>query len=101
MTSPVTVLAPALAMQAATESAGVATMAGADGAAAALTCAVLPPSIDDCGVALAAAVNARGAATQAMMAQLMAARAAYAATVGVSGVSYTATDVVTETMLSL
>jgi hypothetical protein len=101
MTGFIGVLAPTLGMQAATETAGVSTMAGVDGAAAAVTCAVLPPSIDDAGVALAAAINARGAATQAMMAQLMATRAMYAATVGVSGISYTATDVVTQTTLAL
>ncbi|KAA0093543.1 PE domain-containing protein [Mycolicibacterium sp. P1-18] len=101
MTGFIGVLAPALGLQAATETAGVGTMAGASGGAAAVTCAVLPPSIDDAGVALAAAMSARGAVTQAMMAQLMATRAMYAATVEVNGLSYTATDVVTQTTLAL
>ena len=101
MTSPVNVSAALLGTSSAVESAGVATMAGADGVAAPLTCAVVPPSLDPAGVALAAALNARGAATQAMMADLMAARSLFAATIGVNGVSYTASDVISQTLLSL
>ena len=101
MTSPVNVSAPLLAMSGATETGGAATMAGADAAVAPVTCAVLPPSLDPAGVALAAALNARGAAVQALMAQLTTNRELFASAISVNGLSYTATDVIAQTLLSL
>jgi len=101
MTTPVNVSAPLLALSGAVEAAGTATMAGADAAVAPVTCAVLPPSMDAAGVALAAALNARGAATQALMAELTANRGLFASTISVNGLSYTATDVISQTLLSL
>ena len=100
MSGLVDVSTPLLAASGATEAAGTAVMAGADAAAAATTCAVMPPSLDAAGVALAAALNARGAAMQALMAELTGNRGLFASAITVSGISYEATDLVSETLLS-
>ncbi|MCC9184353.1 MULTISPECIES: PE domain-containing protein [Mycolicibacterium] len=92
---------PALiAAQAAFESAGTASMGGATAAAAPIV-AVLPPGADGASAALAAAANARGAATQAMMAEFMAVRQMRAGTIAVNGSSYTAVETVSQTLLSI
>ena len=101
MTAFVNVSAPLLAASGATEAASTAMMAGADAAAAGVTCAVMPPSLDAAGVALAAALNARGAMMQALMADLTGNRGLFASAITVSGVSYEATDAISESLLSI
>lgn len=101
MSGIVDVSTPLLAASGAMEAAGTAVMAGADGAAAAVTCTVLPPSLDAAGVALAAALNARGAAMQALMAELTGNRGLFAGAITVSGVSYAATDAISQALLSI
>jgi hypothetical protein len=90
-----------LAASAAAENAGAGSMLAAMGAAAPLTCAVLPPSGDAPGAMAAAGLNARGAATQAMMTELAGMRSLFGDTIGVNGASYAATDAIGSTILSL
>ena len=73
------------------------TMAGAAGPVT----AILPPGAEDASAAAAAAFVARGAETEAVLAQLTAIRAMFAETVGASGVAYTAMDGINEATLAL
>jgi hypothetical protein len=90
-----------LGTSAAAETAGASTMAGAMSGAGPEICSVLPPGADGASVAAAAGFNARGAATEAMMAELVAMRELFATTVGVNGVSYAAVDAVGQSMLTI
>jgi hypothetical protein len=102
MTSPLMLInAPLLAASAAVEEAGTGAMAGTMGGAAGPVTGVLPPSTDDIGAAVSAGFAARGAATEAMMAQLTMVRGLFAGTVATSGLAYTAIDGINEAMLSL
>ena len=89
-----------LAASAGVENAGAATMAGAMASAGPLVCSVLPPGGDTVSAAAAAGLNARGAATEAMMTELTAMRALFGDTIGVNGVSYAATDTIGQAILS-
>jgi hypothetical protein len=89
-----------LAASAGVESAGAASMAAAMGSAGPLVCSVLPPGGDMPSAAAAAGLNARGAATEAMMAQLVGMRALFGDTIGVNGASYAATDTIGQAILS-
>ena len=89
-----------LAASAGAESAGAASMAAAMGSAGPLVCSVLPPGGDVPSAAAAAGLNARGAATEAMMAELVGMRALFGDTIGVNGVSYAATDTIGQAILS-
>jgi hypothetical protein len=89
-----------LAASAGVENAGAATMASAMASAAPLVCSVLPPRGDTVSAAAAAGLNARGAATEAMMTELTAMRALFGDTIGVNGVSYAATDMIGQAILS-
>ena len=89
-----------LAASAGVENAGAASMAGAMASAAPLVCSVVPPGGDAVSAAAAVGLNARGAATEAMMAQLITMRALFADTIGVNGVSYAATDTIGQAILS-
>lgn len=84
-----------LAMSAGIENAGAASMAAATAASAPM-CTVVPPGTDAPSAAAAGGLNARGAATQAMMSELVAMRALFGDTVGVNGVSYAAVDAVSQ-----
>lgn len=102
MTSPVMLIdSPLLAMASATEDAGAATMGGTMAGAAGPVTAILPPGAEDASAAAAAAFVARGAETEAVLAQLVAVRAMFAQTVGASGVAYTAMDAINEAALAL
>ena len=89
-----------LAASAGVENAGAASMAGSMGAAGPLVCSVLPPGADSVSAAAAAALNTRGAATEAMMSQLTAMRALFGDTVAANGVSSAAVDTVGKAILS-
>jgi hypothetical protein len=93
--------APLLAGAAATETSGAATMGGTMAGAAGPTSAVLPPGAEDASAAAVAAFAARGAETAAMMAQLTAVREMFAATVGTSGVAYSACDGINTALMAL
>ena len=102
MTSPVMLInSPLLAMAAATESAGAATMGGTMAGAAGPVTAILPPGAEDASAAAAAAFAARGAETEAVLAQLTTVRALFAETVASSGVAYVAMDAMNEATLAL
>jgi hypothetical protein len=90
-----------LAASSGVENAGAASMQAAAAAAAPLTCSVLPMGGDTVSVGAAAGLNARGAVTQAMMAELSAMRGLFADTIGVNGVSYAATDTIGQAILSV
>jgi hypothetical protein len=89
-----------LAASAGVENAGAASMAAAMGSSGPLLCSVLPPGGDTVSAAASAGLNARGAVTEAMMAQLVAMRALFGDTIGVNGVSYAATDTIGQAILS-
>jgi hypothetical protein len=89
-----------LAASAGVESAGAASMAAAMGSAGPLVCSVLPPCGDLPSAAAAAGLNTRGAATEAMMAELVGMRALFGDTIGVNGASYAATDTIGQAILS-
>jgi hypothetical protein len=102
MTSPLMLInSPLLAMASATENAGAATMGGTMAGAAGPVTAILPPGAEDASAAAAAAFAARGAETEAVLAQLTTVRALFAETVGTSGVAYTAMDAINEATLAL
>lgn len=102
MTSPFMMInAPVLAGAAATEEAGSATMGATMAGAAGPVTAILPPGAEDASAAAAAAFVARGAETEAMLAQLTAVRSMFAGTVGASGVAYTAMDALNEATLAI
>jgi hypothetical protein len=101
MTVPLLINSPLLAMSSATEDAGVATMGGTMAGAAGPVTAILPPGAEDASAAAAAAFVARGAETEAMLAQLTAVRALFAQTIAASGVAYTAMDALNEATLAL
>jgi hypothetical protein len=102
MSSPLMLInAPLLALQAGNEMAGTARMAGTAGAAAAPTMTLIPPSGDDIGAELVAGFGARGAMTQAMLAQLCMVRGLFSGTVTSSGLAYTAMDAINEASVAL
>jgi hypothetical protein len=102
MSSPLMLInAPLLAAQAAAEEAGTGSMAGTMGGAAGPVTAILPPSVDDIGTALSAGFAARGAETEAMLAQLVMVRGLFAGTVASSGLAYTAMDGINEAIVAL
>jgi hypothetical protein len=102
MSSPLMLInAPLLAAQAAAEEAGSGTMSGAMGGAAGPVTAILPPSVDDIGAAVSAGFAARGAETEAMLAQLVMVRGLFAGTVATSGLAYTAMDGINEAIVAL
>jgi hypothetical protein len=90
-----------LGASAGVESAGAASMSAAMGAAAPLVCGVLPPGGDVPSMTAAEALNARGAATEAMMTELSGMRALFGDTIGVNGVSYAAVDSTSKAILSV
>lgn len=73
------------------------TMAGAAGPVS----AILPPGAEDASAAAAAAFVARGAETEAVLAQLTAVRAMFAQTMASSAAAYAASDAVNEATLAL
>lgn len=102
MTSPLLLInAPLLAASAAEEDAGAATMGGTMAGAAGPVTAIMPPGAEDASAAAVAAFVARGAETEAMLAQLTTVRALFAQTVAASGVGYTAIDAINEATLAL
>lgn len=101
MSSPLLINAPLLALQAAAEAAGSATMTGAMAGAAGPVTAVMPPSVDDIGAALSAGFAARGAETEAMLTQLAMVRGLFAGTVASSGVAYSAMDAINQAAVAL
>lgn len=101
MTVPLLINAPVLAAASATEGAGAATMGGTMAGAAVPVTAVLPPGAEDASVAAAAAFVARGAETEAMLAQLTVVRTLFAQTIAASGVGYAACDATNEAALAL
>jgi hypothetical protein len=100
MTSPIGVETALLGTSAAMEAAGAGTMTGTTAGAAPEITAVLPPGADGASAAFAAALNARGAETLALMADLTTVRALFADTIGVSGLSYAAVDGINQAMLA-
>ena len=101
MTGPVLVDAPLVAMAAAVETSGAATMAGTSAGAAGPVTAILPPGAEDASAAAAAGFIARGAETVAMLTQLTVVRELFAATMGTGAASYVATDALNEASLAL
>jgi PE family len=102
MTSPqILVNAPVVAGSAATENAGAATMGATMGGAAGPVMAVMPPGSEDASAAAAAAFIARGAETEAMMAQLTVVRTLFAETMASSAAGYTGIDVINEGLLAI
>jgi len=93
--------APIVAGSAAAEDAGAATMGGTMAGAAGPVTAILPPGAEDASAAAAAAFAARGAETQAMLAQLVTVRGLFAATMSSSALAYTAVDAINEATLAL
>jgi hypothetical protein len=67
-------------------------MMSAATAAGPLTTAIIPPGADDVSVRAAVALNARGAATTAILAEYIAMREMFAGAIGSSGASYTAVE---------
>ena len=90
-----------LGASAGVENAGAASMGAAMAAAAPVVCSVLPPGGDTCSAAAAVGMNARGAVTEAMLTELTAMRALFGDTIAVNGVSYAATDAVSQAFLSV
>lgn len=101
MTMPMLVNSPLLAASAATEAAGAATMGATMAGAAGPVTAVLPPGGEDASAAAAAAFVARGAATEAMLAQLTLIRTLFSASMASGGAAYAATDALNEASLTL
>lgn len=99
MTAPMGIDAPVVATAAATETAGAGTMAGTTAGAAAPITAVVSPGVEDASIAAAAGFVARGAETDAMMAQLTTVRGLFAETMAASGLAYTATDALNQAAL--
>jgi hypothetical protein len=93
--------APLLGVSSAIQGATAGSMAGAAAAAAPEVTAILPPGSDAASAAAAAGLSARGAAAIAMLTQLTTGHALFADTVGVSGVSYTAQDAISQVALSV
>jgi PE family len=101
MTLPMMVVSPLLAAASAVEDAGAATMGGTMAGAAGPVTGVLPPGAEDASAAAAAAFVARGAATDALLAQLTTIRALFAQTIATSGAAYAASDAINEATLAL
>jgi hypothetical protein len=101
MTLPISVDPALLGVQAASESAGAASMAGAAAAAAPVTTAVLPPGSDLVSVAAAGGLNAHGAVAAGAMAEFIAMREMFAGNVSVSGASYAATEALNKSAVIL
>jgi PE family len=99
MTAPIGVDAPMVGTAAAVETAGAGTMAGTSAGAAAPMSAVVGPGVEDASIAAAAGFAARGAETDALMAQLTTVRSLFAATMASSGVAYEATDLLNQASL--
>ena len=83
------------------EAAGTATMAGAAAGAAPVITMIMPPGGDAASIALAAAGSARGAAADALAADLTTTRGMYGATIAASGVGYAATDAINQAALAV
>jgi hypothetical protein len=81
-----------LGVASSTEAAGTATMASAAAAAAPAISGVLPPGAESVSVRAAAALNARGAATSAIMTDYVAMRGLFAGAIGSSGATYAAVE---------
>lgn len=101
MTAPMGIDAPVVAAAAATETAGAGTMAGTSAGAAAPMMAVVGPGVDDASIEAAAGFVARGAETDALMAQLTTVRGLFAETMAASGLAYTATDALNQAALAI
>jgi hypothetical protein len=93
--------APLLGVSSAIQGATAGSMAGATAAAAPEVTAILPPGADGASAAAAAGLSARGAAAIAMLTELTTGHALFADTVGVSGVSYTAQDGISQVALAV
>jgi PE family len=100
MTVPIGVDPALLGLSAAVENAGAGSMAGAAGAAAPEITAVQPPGADGASVAAAEGMNARGAATMGLMADLTTVRSLFADTIGINGVSYAGVDLINQATLA-
>jgi hypothetical protein len=98
---PVGVDTALLGMSSAVETASTAAMSGVSAGVAPMITTVLPPGADVPSATAAAALNARGAATLAMLAELTAVRSLFASAIAVNGVSYAAVDAVGQSMLSV
>ncbi len=102
MTSPLMLInAPVVTGSAAVEDAGAATMGGKMAGAAGPVTAILPPGAEDASAAAAAAFIARGAETEAMLAQLTTVRTLFAQTMASSAAGYTAVDAINEATLAI
>ena len=81
-----------LGVAASTETAGTASMAAASTAGAPAISGVMPPGTDSVSVRAAAALNARGAETSAILADYIAMRGMFAGAIGSSGATYSAVE---------
>lgn len=93
MTMPMLVSPPLVAVCSAIETAGAGEMGGSTAGAAGPLTTVLPMSASGASTAAAAGINSRGAATLSLLSTLTTQRSLFGDTVGVSGLSYLATDV--------
>jgi hypothetical protein len=101
MTAPMGIDAPVVATAAAVETAGAGTMAGTSAGTAAPMSAVVGPGVEDASIEAALGFAARGAETDALMAQLTTVRGLFAETMAASGVAYTATDALNQAALAI
>jgi hypothetical protein len=99
MTAPIGVDAPMVGTAAAVETAGAGTMAGTAAGAAGPMSAVVGPGAEDASIQAAVGFAARGAETDALLAQLTTVRSLFAATMASSGVAYEATDLLNQASL--
>ncbi len=83
-----------LGVATATETAGTATMAAGIAAAAPAISGVMPPGSDSVSVRASVALNARGAATSAILAEFIAMRQLFAGAVGSSGATYSTVETI-------
>jgi PE family len=90
-----------LGSAAGTEGAGAASMGAAGSGAAPAITTVLPAGGDSVSAAAAAALNARGAATMGALAEFIAMRQNFAATIGVNGASYAGTEVMNTAAIAI
>jgi len=85
----------------AVEHGGAATMGATAAGTAAPATAILPPGAEEASAAAAAAFMARGAETQAMLAQLVAVRELFAQTMSTNAAAYAAVDGINHATLAL
>jgi len=90
-----------LGAAASTEAAGAATMASAGAAASPAISGVMPPGIDSVSVRAAAALNARGAETIAILADYIAMRGLFAGAISSSGATYSTVEGINATTAAL